>query len=253
MNKHRNSENRRKYEENFPNTDSHSYCRTVPWGRTWFCFDSFKTRWGKNSGADYTEKSCLSSGIDGMNYTSFPCRTCITESLKIAWWCWEVWQGPWDAVLGQPTYYQEVSIQLAASALGKHPGEPCSPASLFPSLFKEKFQNLVMVLSRNRGLGLMSWQYSLIQRGAKKIFRPQTCAGKLLNVLQLSQCTITELLILLPLCSPVAREIFSHTCACTQKLALCISLCRFKLETYHSIKNNTIRLKLSRQYTVGRS
>lgn len=71
-------------------------------------------------------------------------------------------------------------------------------------------------------------------------------------MLQLSQCAITELLILLPLCSPVSRETLSHTRACTQKLPLSLSLRRFRLETYHSIKNNTIRFKLSRQYTVGR-
>lgn len=39
-----------------------------------------KPDWGKKSGADHTENSCLSSGIDGMNYTSFPCRNCITRS-----------------------------------------------------------------------------------------------------------------------------------------------------------------------------
>ena len=138
-----------------------------PGGSTCFCFDSFKTRLGKNSGADHTEKSCLSSGIDGMNYTSFLSSICITESLKIAWWCWEVWQDPWDAVLGQSTYCQEVNIQLAASALGKHPGEPCSPTSLFPSPSKAKFQDLMMVLNRNQGLGLKSWQYSLVQRWKK--------------------------------------------------------------------------------------
>lgn len=56
--KHRNnnSKNRRKYEENFPNIDGHSHCRTVPWGSTCFCFDSFKMRLGKNSGDDHTEK-----------------------------------------------------------------------------------------------------------------------------------------------------------------------------------------------------
>jgi len=47
-------------------------------------------------------------------------------------------------------------MQLAAGALGTHSGEPCSPASLFPSLSKAKFQDLVMVLSRSQALGLMS-------------------------------------------------------------------------------------------------
>lgn len=78
-----------------------------------------------------------------------------------------MWQGPWDAALGQSTYCQEVSIQLAASALGKHPGKPCLPASLFPSLSKAKFQDLMMVLSRSQGLGLTSWDYMLVQRGEK--------------------------------------------------------------------------------------
>lgn len=169
VNKHRNnnSKKRGELEENFPNIDGHSRCGIVSWESTCFCFDSSKITLGKNSGADHTEKSCLSSGIDEMNSTSLPCRSCITESLKITWRCWEVWQGPWCRVLGQPMYCQEVSIQLAGSALGKHPGEPCSPASCFPSLSKAKFQDLIMVLSKNQGLEVMFWQYSLIQRGEK--------------------------------------------------------------------------------------
>lgn len=58
-------------------------------------------------------------------------------------------------------------MQLAARALGKRPGEPCSAASLSSSLSKAKFQDLMMVLGSNQGLGLMSWQYSLLKRGKK--------------------------------------------------------------------------------------
>lgn len=58
-------------------------------------------------------------------------------------------------------------MQLAARALGKRPGEPRSTASLSPSLLKAQFQVLMTVLSSNQGLGLMSWQYSLLKRGEK--------------------------------------------------------------------------------------
>lgn len=58
-------------------------------------------------------------------------------------------------------------MQLAARALGKRPGEPHSTASLSPSLLKAQFQVLMTVLSSNQGLGLMSWQYSLLKRGEK--------------------------------------------------------------------------------------
>lgn len=48
------------------------------------CFDSFKTRWGKYSEADNTEKSFLSSGIDGMNINTLSCKSFILESLKMS-------------------------------------------------------------------------------------------------------------------------------------------------------------------------
>jgi len=59
VNKHRsnNCKKRRKYKENFPNTDGHLHYRIVFWGSTYFCFDSFGTRLGKNSGAENTEKN----------------------------------------------------------------------------------------------------------------------------------------------------------------------------------------------------
>lgn len=83
MNKHRNnsSKNRGKYEKKYL-TSVFICAENFFMGGMCFCFDSFKTRWGKYSEADDKEKSFLSSGIDGMNTNALSCESCIPENLK---------------------------------------------------------------------------------------------------------------------------------------------------------------------------
>lgn len=149
-----------------PNINVHLCRKIVFMGSMCFCFDWFKIRWGKYSEADDTEKSFLSSGIDGINITTFSCRSCIPESLKKSGD-----SGECDKVHKKLFWSNPHTARCVVSSqmLGTRGYNLVSPASLFPSLPKANIQDLIMMLTRNQGLRITSSPYSLIQRGKREI------------------------------------------------------------------------------------
>lgn len=238
----------------FPNINAHLCWKIVFMGSMCFCFDSFKTRQRKYSEAEHTEKSCVHSGIDRMNITRLSFRRCIPESLKMPGDAGERGKVHRKLSWGSPhTARGVVSSQMPVPGGYTLVSPTCQlPSSLL--YIKQIFKVSWWFSPGIRGWGSCP-DHILSFKEANVISGPQSCARKLSNILQFSQCTITELLILLPLCSPEARKLLSHTCGShtqAHKNLLSPCLSKLRLETYYSTYNNMIIYKLSGQFTIGR-